>query len=59
MRHALKLHPDSHCVAAIDIAVEIARPRAGSLALSYIVTGEIDRLRLPPTTAAARADELW
>jgi hypothetical protein len=59
MRHALRLHPDSHCVAAIDIDVEIARPRAGSLVLSYIVTGEIDRLRLPPATAAARADELW
>jgi hypothetical protein len=59
MRHALRLHPDSHCVAAIDIDVEIARPRAGGLVLSYIVTGEIDRLRLLPTTAAAPADELW
>ena len=58
MRHALRLHPDSHCVAAIDIDVEIARPRAGGLVLSYIVTGEIDRLRLLPTTAAP-ADQLW
>jgi hypothetical protein len=59
MRHALRLHPDSHGVAAIHIDVEIARPHAGSPVLSYIVTGETDRLRLPPATAAARADKLW
>jgi len=59
MRRALRLHPDSLCVAATRIDVEVARPRAGTLVLSYVVTGAIGELRLPPVTAAARADELW
>jgi hypothetical protein len=59
MRQALRLHPDFLCLAATHTAVEIARPRAGSLVLSYVVTGKISDLRLPPAMAAARADELW
>jgi len=59
MRQALKLHPDSLCSAATQVEVAVARPRAGSLALRYFVTGNISELRLPPATAAARADELW
>jgi hypothetical protein len=59
MRLALKLHPDSLCSAVTRIEVEIARPRAGDLVLSYRVTGKIGDLRLPPATAAARTDELW
>ena len=59
MRHALKLHPDSVCAAATHVDVDVARPRAGSLVLRYVVTGTISDLQLPPVTAAARADELW
>ena len=59
MRLALKLHPDSHCDAVTAIAVEVVRPRAGALQLSYVATGAIDKLRLPGSTAPARADELW
>src|SRR5437660_35270 len=59
MRRALQLHPESPCFAAIQIEVDIAQPRAGSLVLHYRVTGKIDDLRLPPVMAAARADELW
>src|SRR5580704_17567206 len=59
MRHTLRLHPDSRCAAATRIEVDIARPRPGSLILSYIVSGRIGDLRLPPVAAAARADELW
>jgi hypothetical protein len=59
MRQALRLHPDSLCFTATHIAVEVARPRAGSLVFSYFVTGKISDLRLPPVTAAARTDELW
>ena len=59
MRLALKLHPDSDCLAATRIDVDIARPRAGGLLLSYVVTGKIGDLRLPPVVAASRADELW
>ena len=59
MRQALRLHPDSLCLAATHIEVDVARPRAGSLVLTYVVTGKISDLRLPPVTAAARTDELW
>jgi hypothetical protein len=59
MRHTLRLHPGSLCAAATRIEVDIARPRPGSLILSYVVSGRISDLRLPPIVAAARADELW
>jgi hypothetical protein len=59
LHQALRLHPDSHCAAATRIEADIARPRAGSLILSYVVSGRISDLRLPPVVAAARADELW
>jgi hypothetical protein len=59
MRHTLRLHPDSHCAAATRIETDIARPRPGSLILSYFVRGRITDLRIPPIVAAARTDELW
>jgi hypothetical protein len=59
MRHALRLHPDSLCAAATRIEVDIARPRPGSLLLSYVVSGRISDLRVPPVVAPAGADELW
>jgi hypothetical protein len=59
MRHALKLHPHSHCAAVTRIEVEVVRGQDSALLLAYEVTGRIDDLRLPPIVAAARADELW
>ena len=59
MRHTLRLHPDSLCAAATQIEVDVARPRPDSLVLSYVVSGRISDLRLPPIVAAVRADELW
>src|ERR1700680_616682 len=59
MRQALKVHPDSLCFAVTHIEVEIMRPCAGSLVLSYLVTGSIGDVRIPPAVAAARTDELW
>jgi hypothetical protein len=59
MRQALKLHPGSLCFAATHIEAEVARPRAGSLALRYFVTGNIGDLRMPPIMPPARTDELW
>src|ERR1700722_1406885 len=59
MRQALRLHPDSLCSAATQVEVDVARPRAGGLVLSYFVTGRIGDLRLPPVVAAARTEELW
>jgi hypothetical protein len=59
MRHTLRLHPDSLCTAATRIEAGIARPRPDSLILSYVVSGRISDLRMPPVVTAARADELW
>jgi hypothetical protein len=59
LHQALRLHPDSLCAAATRIEADIARPRPGSLILSYVVSGRISDLRLPPVVTAARADELW
>ncbi|MGA2815758.1 MAG: DOMON-like domain-containing protein [Xanthobacteraceae bacterium] len=58
MRQSLKIHPDSLSSAATHIDVDVA-PHAGSLVLSYIVTGKISHLRIPSAMAAARTDELW
>ena len=59
MRQALKLHPDSRCIAATHIEVDVARPRPGNLVLHYFVTGIVSDLRMPPVTAPTRIDELW
>jgi hypothetical protein len=59
MRHTLRLHPDSRCGAATRIEAEVARPRSGSLILSYVVSGRISDLRMLPVVAAVRTDELW
>ncbi len=59
MRHTLRLHPDSLCAAATRIEADVARPRPGNLILSYVVSGRISGLRMPPVVAAAHTDELW
>jgi len=59
MRHALRLHPHSDCLAATRIDADVACPGAGSLVLRYVVTGRTGDLRLPPNMAPARTDELW
>jgi hypothetical protein len=59
MRQLLRLHPDSRCFAVAHIEVGVARPRVDSLVLSYIVTGKMSDVRMPPVMAATRSDELW
>ena len=59
MRQLLKLHPDTRSFAAQGVEVEIARSRAGGLALSYVVTGIMNEVRIPPMKAAQRVDGLW
>jgi hypothetical protein len=58
MRQLLK-HPDSCSSVAENIEVEVMRPGVNSLVLSYIVTGRMNDVRMPPVTAAARCDGLW
>ena len=39
--------------------MDVARPSVDSLALSYVVHGNVTELRLPPVTSPARSHELW
>jgi hypothetical protein len=55
----LRPHPDSRGFAAASIEVGVARPRADRLVLSYVVTGKISDVRMPPANTAARTDGLW
>ena len=59
MHHVLKRHPASNGFAAAHVEVDIARPREGHLVFSYIVTGKMGDIRLPPTMPAVRTDNLW
>jgi hypothetical protein len=54
----LKPHPDSPGP-AIEIAVEVLRPRTPAVALRYVVSGEVSRVVLPEAVRPSRADELW
>ncbi len=59
MRQALNRHPDSQCQAVTRIDVDVARPRARTLVLSYVVTSSQGGVRLPGPEAADRTDGLW
>lgn len=59
MRRALKIHPDSRCPAVSQVEVRVTRPRAGTLMLRYIVSGDIGVLVLPPLGESARTAVLW
>jgi len=59
MAKLLRLHAHSHCFAVAQIQVEVARPSADRLALSYIVTGKMCDVRISSVMAAARSDKLW
>jgi hypothetical protein len=59
MPQALRRHPESRCVAAARVEVDVVRPCSRSLVLSYVVHGNMSELRLPAVTASARRDELW
>jgi hypothetical protein len=59
VRQTLRLHPSSICSAVKRIEVEVAHRLAHGLVLTYIVTGKISDLAVPPAAAAARTEELW
>ena len=59
MNPPLNLQPHSRCSAVTKIEAAIALSRADRLILSYIVTGNMNNVRMPPDTATARGEELW
>lgn len=59
MRQSLILHPEARCRAVTQIEVEAVRPNPGNLLLRYVVTGNMNELRMAPAAALVRAEELW
>src|SRR4051794_40201102 len=59
MRQSLRRHPDSASTAETDVSVSVVRLRPDSLRLSYVVTGNISAISMPPAAAATRGDRLW
>jgi len=59
MRQALRPHPVTPCGAAIVVEAAAERPAPGVLRLTYVVTGDLGALYLPPAGQPVRADELW
>jgi hypothetical protein len=59
MRRTLQLHPESSCFAVTHIDAEVLRPQAHNFMFTYVVTGTITELSMPPVATTTRADELW
>ncbi len=52
-------HPQTNSRLVHGIASRALRPQLDTLHLTYTLTGEIGRLRLPPPRPTRRADRLW
>jgi hypothetical protein len=60
MRLRLRRHPDSAIGPAVaSVEVELSRPRADRLMLSYVLAGQLNEVRMPPPAMASRGDRLW
>jgi len=59
MRELLTTHPQTQCCAAIQIEAVVTRSRSYCLELSYVVTGQLKELSIPPVATSKRADKLW
>ncbi len=55
----LRCHPDTSNLAVRSIEVRVCWHREGALALTYTLTGNCTRLRIPSLRPLARADDLW
>jgi len=55
----LQAHPEFPSAAVSGIEVTISRGPVGVLTLSYLVTGRIEALAIPPRAAPSRTDGLW
>lgn len=52
-------HADSSAGVVEAIHVEVARHITGALTLTYVLTGDLNALRIPQSQPAGRADGLW
>jgi hypothetical protein len=56
---ALKYHPETYSEAVHRIEVTVGLTQNGGLVLNYALTGDLDRLRIPPFRPPRRVDRLW
>jgi hypothetical protein len=56
---ALACHPETRSQAVHGIESRVSWTEGGALALTYTLTGEIRRLRIPPLRPSRTADRLW
>ncbi len=52
-------HPESHYRSVQTITARATWSCGGTLALTYVLTGALNRLKLPPSKFPQRADGLW
>jgi hypothetical protein len=52
-------HPDTPCPLVTALTAEVAPGPGGGLALTYVLTGDIDALRIPPAVLRRHRDGLW
>jgi hypothetical protein len=57
--HPLVPHPSTPCAAVRALAVDAHRAGETRLRLRYVLTGDLDRLRIAPQQPPRRADKLW
>jgi hypothetical protein len=57
--NALVVYPGSHSSVACGINARAHQRQPGSLSFEYVLRAEMSALRVPPTRAPERADDLW
>jgi hypothetical protein len=55
----LQCHPDTPCAAVESINAKIRADEHGTLTINYVLTGAVERLRVPEGQSGSRVDDLW
>jgi hypothetical protein len=56
---ALACHPDTRSEAASGVVARIHRTQSGTLALTYVIDGDLARMKIPAHTSARIGEQLW
>jgi hypothetical protein len=55
----LACHPDTPSEAAHAVAAQIRRTQGGTLALTYLIDGDLARMKIPAHASARIGEQLW
>jgi hypothetical protein len=58
-RHPLLAHPAATAGAVHELSVAVTRPAPGCVELGFLLSGNLELLKIPEPRAAVRADGLW